>query len=64
MRGKKVLEGVWLGRGEEKKGRAQVFSSWAHQKVFFPGPPESFLPRPTRKFSSQNGEKLLESLIY
>ena len=36
MRGKKVLEGVWLGRGEEKKGRAQVFSSWAHQKVFFP----------------------------
>ena len=36
MRGKKFLEGVWLGRGEEKKGRAQVFSSWAHQKVFFP----------------------------
>ena len=37
MRGKKDLEGVWLGRGEEKKGRAQV------------GPPESFLPKMGRK---------------
>ena len=55
-----ILGRMEKNEGEKSFGGCLVGEGRGKTKVG----PRCFLPRPTKKFSSQNEEKLLESLIY